>query len=286
MPRIGTPDGTELFYRDWGAGRPVVFVHGMLLSSAMWQYQMLHLAENGFRAVAYDRRGHGRSDHPGRGYEFDTLADDLAALLDDLDLTGVTLVGHSMGGGEVARYLSRHGGQRVSRIVLISATVPESGTEPEAGAALLNRFRVGYGQWVAENAALSFGDGMPGCAIPQLEKEQAIRDWMGVSLGAAIACTSANIRADFSAELRKITVPALVVHGDHDAFAPLETCGRRSADLIRDSQLVVYSNAAHMPHLSHREQLNADLLSFTRQGLTPKSQRLPHCSLLASRPPP
>jgi non-heme chloroperoxidase len=244
MPRIGTPGETGLFYRDWGAGRPVVFVHGMLLSSSMWQYQMLHLAENGFRAVAYDRRGHGRSDDPGRGYEFDTLADDLAALLDGLDLTDVTLVGHSMG---------------------VSSTVPKSGTDPEARAALLNQFRTGYGQWVAENAALSFGDGLPGCSIPQLEKEQAIRDWMGVSLGAAMACTSANIQADFSAELRKITVPALVLHGDHDAFAPLETCGRRSADLIPDSQLVVYRNAAHMPHLSHREQLNADLLSFARQ---------------------
>jgi pimeloyl-ACP methyl ester carboxylesterase len=265
MPRIDTPDGTELFYRDWGAGRPVVFVHGMLMSSDMWQYQMLHLAEGGFRAVAYDRRGHGRSDDPGKGYEFDTLADDLAALLDGLDLTGITLVGHSMGGGEVARYLSRHGSRRVSRIALVSSTVPKLNTDPEARAALLDQLRSSYGQWVAENAALSFGDGLHGCAIPQLEKDRVIRDWMGVSLGAAVACMAANMRADFDAELTNITVPALVLHGDHDAFAPLETCGRRSADLIPHSQLVVYSNAAHMPHLSHREQLNADLLAFAQQ---------------------
>lgn len=143
--------------------------------------------------------------------------------------------------------------------------MPKLDTDPEARAALLDQLRSGYGQWVAENAALSFGDGLHGCAIPQLEKDRVIRDWMGVSLGAAVACMAANMRADFDAELTNITVPALVLHGDHDAFAPLETCGRRSADLIPHSQLVVYSNAAHMPHLSHREQLNADLLAFARQ---------------------
>ena len=264
MPRIQTLDGTELFYRDWGAGRPVVFVHGMLLSSGMWQYQMLHLAEHGFRAVAYDRRGHGRSDDPRAAYEFDTLADDLATLLDGLDLTDVTLVGHSMGGGEVARYLSRHGSRRVARIVLLSSTVPNLDVDPQAAAALLDRFRTSYGQWVEENAALSFGEGLPGCEIPQLDKEQAIRDWMGVSLRAAVGCTAANLSADFSAELSKITVPALVLHGDHDAFAPLEMCGRQSAGLIPGSRLVVYDSAAHMPHLSHRERLNADLLAFAR----------------------
>jgi len=264
MPRISTPSGTELFYRDWGAGRPVVFVHGMLMSSDMWQYQMLHLADSGFRAVAYDRRGHGRSDDPGRGYEFDTLADDLAALLDGLDLADVTLVGHSMGGGEVTRYLSRHGSQRIAQIALVSSTVPKTGAGPEAQKALLDRFRAGYGQWVADNAALSFGDGLPGCAIPQIEKEQTIRDWMTVSLEAAVECTAANMQADFSTELTNITVPALVLHGDHDAFAPLETCGRPAAGLIPDSRLIVYANAAHMPHLSHRDRLNADLLAFTR----------------------
>jgi non-heme chloroperoxidase len=185
-------------------------------------------------------------------------------LLNRLDLAGVTLVGHSMGGGEIARYLSRHGSQRIAQIVLVSSTVPKLDADPQAVTASLDRLRASYGQWVAENAALSFGDGLPGCAIPQLEKEQAIRDWMSVSLQAAVACTAANMPADFTAELSKITLPALVVHGDHDAFAPLETCGRRSADLIPSSRLVVYDNAAHMPHLSHRERLNADLLAFVR----------------------
>jgi non-heme chloroperoxidase len=264
MPHFPAPDQTGLFYRDWGAGRPVVFVHGMLMSSDMWQHPMLHLAENGFRAVAYDRRGHGRSDDPGSGYDFDTLAGDLAALLGRLDLTGVTLVGHSMGGGEIARYLSRHGSQRIAQIVLVSSTVPKLGVDPQAVAAALEPLRAGYGQWVAENAALSFGDGLPGCVIPQPDKDQAIRDWMSVSLQAAVACTAANLLADFTAELSKITVPALVLHGDHDAFAPLETCGQRSAELIPGSRLVVYANAAHLPHLSHRERLSADLLAFAR----------------------
>jgi non-heme chloroperoxidase len=264
MPYFHVPDGTELFYRDWGAGRPVVFVHGLLMSGDMWQHQMLHLTANGFRAVACDRRGHGRSDDPGTGYEFDTLAGDLAALLDRLDLTDVTLVGHSMGGSEIARYLSSHGSQRISQIVLISSTAPKLNVAPEAEGALLDQLRASYGRWVAENAALSFGDGLPGCVIPQLEKERTVRDWMGVSLQAAVACMTANLAADFIAELRKITVPALVLHGDHDVFAPLETCGRQSAALIPDSRLVVYVNAAHLPHLSHRERLNADLLSFVR----------------------
>jgi non-heme chloroperoxidase len=264
MSHMHTPDRTELFYRDWGVGRPVVFVHSMLMSSHMWQHQMLHLVENGYRAVAYDRRGHGRSDDPGTGYEFDTLADDLAAVLDTLDLADATLVGHSMAGGEVVRYLSRHGDERISRIALVGSTAPKLDVDPAVATALLDRLRTGYGQWVAENAASSFGDGLLGCEIPQVEKQRTIQDWMGVSLKAAVDCTAVNISADFRAELSKIRLPALVVHGDNDAFAPLETCGRRSAELIPGSKFVVYRNASHMLHLSHRQQLNADLLAFAR----------------------
>jgi non-heme chloroperoxidase len=265
MPHTRTPDGIDLFYRDWGSGRPVVLLHSMLMSSDMWQYQMLYLAEHGYRAIAYDRRGHGRSDDPGAGYEFDTLADDLAAVLNALDLTDVTLVGHSMGGGEVVRYLTRHGDRRISRIALVGSTVPALDVDPADGAALLTRLRTQYGQWVEENAAASFGDQLPGCRIPPLEKERTIRDWMSVSLQAAVACTATNVSADFRAEMRKIRMPALVVHGDHDAFAPFQTCGRRSADLIPDSRLLLYRNGSHMLHLSHRQQLNVDLLDFARQ---------------------
>ncbi|WP_405164253.1 alpha/beta hydrolase [Nocardia sp. NBC_01499] len=262
MPSLTTPDGTALFYRDYGIGRPVVFVHSMLMSSDMWQHQMLHLVGHGYRAVAYDRRGHGRSDDPGRGHDFDTLADDLAALLDRLDLTDVTLVGHSMGGGEVIRYLTRHGGHRVARIALVGATAPYLGVDPQLADALLHQLRTDYGRWVADNAALSFGADLPGCDIPQLEQDATIRDWMRVSLHAAVECTRANLAADFRAEAGAIALPTLILHGDNDAFAPLETCGQRSAELIPHSKLVVYRNASHMLHLSHRPQLNEDLLSF------------------------
>ena len=264
MSYFTTTDGTELFYRDYGAGRPVVFIHSMLMSSDMWQPQMLHLAGHGFRAVAYDRRGHGRSDDPGKGYDFDTLAGDLAALLERLDLTGVTLVGHSMGGGEVIRYLSRHGDDRIARIVLAGATAPCLGIDPKVATALLGQIRAGYARWVAENAGLSFGDGLPGNDIPHLAKEATIRDWMRVSLHAAVECTRNNLAADFRAEATQITVPALVIHGDHDAFAPLESCGQRSAGLIPGSKLVIYPNASHMLHLSHGEELARDLLDFAR----------------------
>ncbi|WP_225730782.1 MULTISPECIES: alpha/beta fold hydrolase [unclassified Nocardia] len=264
MPYFTTPDGIDLFYRDYGSGRPIVFAHSMLMSSDMWQRQLVHLAEHGHRAVAYDRRGHGRSDDPGTGYDFDTLADDLAALLDRLDLTDAVLVGHSMGGGEVIRYLTRYGTTRVARIALVGATAPCLDADPRTADALLDQLSFGYGRWVAENAALSFGDDLPGCDIPQLEKDATIRDWMRVALHAAVECTKANLAADFRFEARRITVPTLVIHGDHDAFAPLHTCGRRSAELIPDSKLVIYRNASHMLHLSHREQLDQDLLMFAR----------------------
>jgi non-heme chloroperoxidase len=262
MPRVRTRDGIDLFYRDWGTGRPVLFIHSMLMSSAMWQYQLLHLAENGYRAIAFDRRGHGRSDDPGAGYDFDTLADDVAAVVDALDLTDATLVGHSMGGGELVRYLTRHGEQRVSAMALVGSTVPKLDVDLQAKATLLAQLRTGYGRWVADNAASSFGDQLPDCEIPRVEKEQTIRDWMNVSLQAVVECTAANLAADFRAELSTIQMPALVIHGDNDAFAPLESCGRRSADLIANSKLLVYRGASHMIQLSHRHQLNSDLLTF------------------------
>ncbi|BCJ28811.1 alpha/beta fold hydrolase [Actinocatenispora sera] len=264
MPSLSTRDGSALFYRDWGRGRPVVFVHSMLMSSDMWQQQLLWMADHGYRAIAYDRRGHGRSDDPGTGYDFDTLADDLATLLDTLGLTEVTLVGHSMGGGEVVRYLSRHGARRVARVALVASTVPRLHVDADSRAALLTRLRSDYGRWVADNAGLSFGDGLPGAAIAELDRERTVRDWLGVSQYAAVACTAANLAADFSAELSAIEAPMLIVHGDHDAFAPVETCGRRSARLARNGTLLVYRNAAHMLQLSHRDRLNNDLLAFVR----------------------
>jgi non-heme chloroperoxidase len=261
MPSL-TAGGVDLFYRDWGAGRPVVFLHSLLMDSTMWQHQLLHLAERGYRAIAFDRRGHGRSDDPGRGYDYNTLADDLACVIDTLDLTEATLVGHSMGGGEIVRYLTRHGAGRVSQIALVGSTVPSLDIAPEAVKAVLAAVRLGYGRWVSDNAAMSFGRKPPAIDIPQVEKERTIRDWMAVSLIAALKCQEATFEADFSEELAAIDVPALVIHGDDDTVAPLDRCGRRSADLLRNATLQIYRNASHMIHLSHRVQLNSDLLRF------------------------
>lgn len=272
MPFLNA-NGTQLFYRDWGAGRPVVFVTSWALSSVMWQYQMEHFAANGFRAIGYDRRGHGRSDDPGAGYDFDTLADDLAALIEQLDLTEVTLVAHSMGGGEVVRYLTRHGEGRIAKIVLVGSTVPclpqlpdnPDGIPAAAREQLLARMATDLGGWIDENAGPFYGDGVPGCELPQATKDWTVRDVMSVTLRAAIACTATNATADFRPELAKVTVPALIVHGDHDASAPLDLCGRVSAELLADAELKVYTNAAHALYLTHTERLNADLLDFARK---------------------
>jgi len=260
--RITTHDGVDLFYRAWGAGRPVVFLHSLLMDSSMWQYQMLHLAEHGYRAIAYDRRGHGRSDDPGGGYDYDTLADDLAAVLHALKVTQATLVGHSMGGGEIVRYITRYGDDRVSQIALVGSTVPTLDVDSQAAAAVLAELRVGYGQWLADNAALSFGRKPPATDVPVIEKENAMRSWMSVSLQAAIECQTATLTTDFAAELSNVRVSALVIHGDDDAVAPLQTCGLRSAELLQHAQLLIYRNGPHMIHLSHRQQLNTDLLNF------------------------
>lgn len=257
-----------IFYRDQGAGRPVVFVTSWALSSSMWQYQMHHLADNGFRAIGYDRRGHGRSDDPGTGYDFDTLADDLAALIEHLDLADVTLVGHSMGGGEIVRYLTRHGESRVAKIVLVGSTVPclrqrpdnPDGVPATAGDELLARLRTDFGGWVEENAEPFFGG-----ELPQATRDWVVRECMSVDLHAAIGCVETNMTADFRPELPKITVPALVVHGEHDVSAPLDLCGRVTAELIPGAELTVYSDAAHALFLTHTQRLNEDLLEFAQK---------------------
>jgi non-heme chloroperoxidase len=261
MPNMTTSDGTRIFFREYGQGRPVVFLHSMLMSSTTWERSLLRFADSGYRAIAYDRRGHGRSDDSGRGYDFDRLADDLAEILELLDLNDVMLVGHSMSGGEIIRYLGRHGSRRVSRLALVAATAPWLNVDPEIGADLLGRLRDDYGAWVSENAGMSFGDNVPGSAIGTLDREATVREWMSVSRYAARECMRSNLAADFRDEATRIAVPTLIVHGDNDAFAPLEICGRVTAELIPASSLVVYPGAPHMLHLSHTERLNTDLLN-------------------------
>ncbi|KYF79206.1 arylesterase [Sorangium cellulosum] len=256
-----------LFHRDWGAGKPVLFLSGWALSSDMWGYQMIDLVDNGLRCVAYDRRGHGRSSDPGRGYEYDTLADDLAAVLEQLDLREVTLVGHSMSGGEIARYLSRHGDRRIARVALLAPTTPmilraadnPDGIDRHLIEHVRAAIRADYPRWLDENTPPFFVDETP----------PATREWLRslmlqCSMKAVIDCNRAMAEADFRDELRRIRVPTLVLQGDRDASAPLALTGQKTAALIPGCRLVVYEGAPHGLFVTHRERLSRDLLAFAR----------------------
>jgi non-heme chloroperoxidase len=258
---------TSLFYREWGTGTPVLFVNSWGVNSDLWQYQMFYLASRGFRVITYDRRGHGRSSDPGGGYDFDTLADDLAAVIHHLDLREVDVVSHSMGAGELVRYISRHGASRIHRTVFVAPTTPFALRTPDnpAGidAAYFDGIRAAlaadFPGWLAANARPFF----------RPETSQAMVDWGlglfgGTSLQAAIECNRALTQTDFRRELSNIAVPALVIHGDHDASAPLELTGRRTAALIPASRLLIYEGGPHGLMFTHMDRLNADLLSFLK----------------------
>jgi non-heme chloroperoxidase len=268
MPFIETRDRAGLFYRDWGTGKPVVFVHGWALNSEMWQYQMVHLAANGFRSVAYDRRGHGRSTDPGRGYDFDTLADDLDAVIEQLDLHDVTLVGHSMGCAEIARYLARHGASRIARVAFVSVSLPfvmkttdnPDGVDKNDLDALRASWSRGeFPKWLGENARPFFAP----------ETSQQMVDWgirmcLQASLQALLECNRIDVQVDFRPELPAIRVPTLIVHGDKDVSAPLDFTARRVAKLIPESKLKVYESGPHGLMFTHTVRLNADLLEFAK----------------------
>jgi pimeloyl-ACP methyl ester carboxylesterase len=265
---IRTDDGVALFYRDWGRGEPVVFLASWSLPSESWTYQMLGLTEQGFRCVAYDRRGHGRSSDPGTGYDFDRLADDLAAVLEALDLSGVTLVGHSMAPGECIRYLTRHGGARVARLVMIGTLTPALKRTPDnpggAEPAYFEQFRRDclmrdFPRWIDENlrpfVTPDTSAGMMGWI-----KEMAL----SASPKALLELNRSIGEADFAAELAAVTVPTLVVHGDRDVTCPLDSTGRRTAALMPDATLEVYEGAPHGLMFTHIDRLNADIAGFVR----------------------
>jgi non-heme chloroperoxidase len=269
VPFVRTRDGLNLFYRDWGSGAPMVFLAAWALPSDMWAYQMVPLSEQGLRCVAYDRRGHGRSSDAGSGYAYDTLADDLAAVIDQLDLRRVTLVGMSMASGEIVRYLTRHGSARIARVVLVapsatpyptrSADNPH-GIPPDRFAALRRLLLRDYPKWLEDNRPAFF---VPDTS-PQMQ--EWVRTMMlGTSMKALIECSAAMTSTDFRAELRRIRVPTLVVHGTKDASAPIDLTGRPTANMIPDAELKVYEGAPHGLFVTHMEQLTADLLAFARR---------------------
>ena len=260
-------DGTSLFFKDWGRGDPVVFVHSAGNNSDVWTHAMIHVVKQGFRGVAFDRRGHGRSSIPGTGYDYDTLADDLAGVLDAFDLRGATLVGHSMGCGEVARYLTRHGSKRVARIALVAPTLPfflktadnPHGIPKEYFEKLRTEWSRDYPRWLAENAPPFF--------TPDTSPEMihwGIHLAYQTSLHAAIECNVSVTETDFRRELAQIDVPALIIHGTADKSCPLEMTGRPAAQLIPGCELKIYEGAPHGLLLTHVEQLNQDLMKFVK----------------------
>ena len=269
MPFIETADRTSLFVTDWGSGPPLVFTHAWGLRSDQWNYQIPALAEAGLRCVLYDRRGHGRSDRPATGYDIDTLADDLATVIDNFGLREATLVAHSLGSKEAIRYLTRHGDARIARLVLIAPvtlllrrTVDNpDGLDPALIDANYAAVAANVPKWCADfEAAGPYFGTSPG-ASPGLV-DWTIRMIVDTPLPVLLATLKVNADVDMRAELSKIQVPALIMHGDQDASAPIALTGRKTAELIGGATLTVYPGAGHGLYASDHDALNADLVAF------------------------
>jgi len=272
MSTITTRDGTEIYYKDWGEGPVVTFSHGWPLSSDAWDGQMLFLAQNGFRAVAHDRRGHGRSSQASSGNDMNGYADDLAAVIEALDLTDATLVGHSTGGGEVARYIGRRGTGRVVKAALISAVPPimvKSDANPEGlPIEVFDGLRASLAkdrsQFYKDFAVQFYGANRPGAKVSQGVLDQFWLWSMQSGLYNAYASIKAFSETDFTEDLQKFDVPTLVLHGEDDQIVPVKDSARKSARLIKGAQEIYYPGAPHGLTATLQDQFNADLLAFLR----------------------
>ncbi|MCO7573752.1 MULTISPECIES: alpha/beta fold hydrolase [Pseudomonas chlororaphis group] len=274
MSTFITRDGTELYYKDWGSGQPVVFSHGWPLSADSWESQMLFLADHGYRVIAHDRRGHGRSSQPWHGNDMDTYADDLAQLIEHLDLQDAVLLGFSTGGGEVARYIGRHGSGRLAKAGLISAVPPLMlKTEANPGGLPLEVFDGIRAGAVADRSQLYkdiasgpfFGFNRPGAKVSQGMIDSFWLQGMQAGHKNAYDCIKAFSETDFTEDLKRFDIPTLVVHGDDDQIVPIDAAGRASAKLIANARLLVYPGAPHGLTDTHKERLNQDLLRFIQQ---------------------
>ena len=269
---ITTKDGTQIYYKDWGTGRPVVFSHGWPLTADAWEGQMVYLGERGFRAIAHDRRGHGRSGQPWNGNDMDTYADDLATLIETLDLKDAVLVGHSTGGGEVARYIGRHGTKRVAKAVLLGAVPPIMlKTAANPGGLPMDVFdgiragvRADRSQFFKDLTVPFYGANRPGSKVSQGLKDSFWFMGMQGSLKAELDCIKQFSETDFTEDLKKIDIPTLIVHGDDDQIVPIADSAMLAAKLVKGSTLKVYAGAPHGLASTHQEQFNADLLAFIK----------------------
>jgi non-heme chloroperoxidase len=272
MGTITTNDGTQIFYKDWGTGHPVVFSHGWPLNADAWDDQAMLVADNGYRAVAHDRRGHGRSSQPWTGHDLDTYADDLAQLVQQLDLREVVLVGHSTGGGEVTRYVGRHGTDRVAKVVLLGAIPPlmlktpanPNGTPIEAFDAIRAGVSGDRSQFYRDLSVLFYGANRPGNQVSQGMRDSFWLGSMQIGLKGAYDCIKAFSETDLTQDLQQIDVPALIVHGDDDQIVPIDASARRSVELVKDVTLKEYPGAPHglAQVAPYKDQFNTDLLTF------------------------
>ncbi len=272
MTFVKTQDGTNLYVRDWGQGRPVVLIHGWPLSGDSWDAQALALAEAGFRVVTYDRRGFGKSDQPYGGYDYDTFADDLASVMTELALDDAALVGFSMGGGEIARYMSRHGGKGVSRAVLVSAVTPcllrtpdrEVGVAAEDIDGIKEGLRKDRPAFLQDFFKSFYGNGLLGGGASKGVLDWSLMMAMQASPKATLDCVTAFGTTDFRPDMAAFHVPTLVIHGTDDHTVPIDATGREAARMIAGAELIEYEGAAHGITVTHADRLTQDLLDFLR----------------------
>ena len=278
MSKIITKDGTEIYYKDWGSGPVVVFSHGWPLNSDSWEAQMLFLASNGYRCIAHDRRGHGRSGQPWNGNDMDTYADDLSELMEKLDLMEAVLIGFSAGGGEIARYIGRHGAKRVAKMALISAVPPlmmktddnADGLPHEVFDKLRLDSILDRSQLYKDLASGPFfGANRPGSKVSQGMIDSFWLQGMQAGHKNAFDCIQAFSETDFSRDLKKFEIPTLIVHGDDDQIVPIGASALLSSRLVRNAVLKIYPGAPHGLPITCKEQLNADLLEFIKASKFP-----------------
>jgi non-heme chloroperoxidase len=272
MTTITAQDGTQIYYKDWGSGQPVVFSHGWPLSADAWDDQMVFLASHGYRCIAHDRRGNGRSSQPWNGNDMDTYADDLATLVETLDLQDAIHVGHSTGGGEVARYIGRHGTDRVAKAVLIGAVPPLMlKTDANPGGLPMEAFdqiRAGVladrSQFFQDLTTPFYGANRSGARVSQGLRDDFWRQGMQAGFKGVIDCIKAFSETDFTDDLKKFDVPTLIIHGDDDQIVPIGASALLSVKLIEKAQLKIYEGGAHGICSTQKDQVNADLLAFLK----------------------